>query len=240
MKAKYVIICLLLCAFVSSPIVAQIELPEGTTKGIEDYNKQMEDRKARNDENNPNKDKNKGEDKSEKTKKQEQAWEKMLEDNAASFKEAASYFNTKGLNCIFLTVLYLDGYLNLVELTNREENCPRRYDLLGTQAAAIGMSTMILYCPEYLSGLTMDEVDDLVYVQLEAMRKSKDKPAVVDSWLAKLDRVIKKLSNNDPNLSEYYSAKVIDLLTRNFKPESIVTQSLEIAREMEALGCGDY
>jgi hypothetical protein len=154
------------------------------------------------------------------------------------FKEVASYFDTKGLNCIFLTVLYLDGYLDLVELTRSEENCQRKYDLLGTQAVAIGMSTMVLYCPEYLSGLTEAEKDELLSVQLAAIIEKSKENVILDQWVAKLNRVLRLTAKYRP--SDEVPGGVIDDLTKRFHPEWIVFRSLNIAREMEALGCGDY
>ncbi len=89
MKTKYIILLLFLSLYVTGTGVAQIELPESTKKALDNYNKEQEEKEP------------KEEEKNEKTIEKEKAWEKMLEENMEEFKEASSYFDTKGLNCIF-------------------------------------------------------------------------------------------------------------------------------------------
>jgi len=225
MKTKYNLILLFIFLCIGGLATAQIELPESAKKGLEKYNKEQKEKETPNESENA------------KQTKKEQEWMKEWEKNKEDLSEAASYFNTKGLNCIFLTVLYLDAYLNLVELTNNEGNGQMKCDLLGMQGVAIGMSTMILYCPEYLSGLTRTEKAELTS-GLRSILKSKNKSAILDQWIHKFNRVMKKLFGIDV-LVDFYPED-IDYLAKYFHPESIVSQSLNVVRHMEALGCDDY
>jgi hypothetical protein len=229
MKTNYIILFLLLSLFVSNPGVAQIELPEGTTKALEKYNKEQKEKETPDEGENA------------KQTEKEKAWEKMWEEDKEAFSEAASYFDTKALNCVFLSILYLDGYIKLMDLTDSEKNSQMKCDLLGMQAVAIGMSTMILYCPEYLAGLSYSEFVELVYEPIQAMGKDKDTPDYVQLWHSKFTRMMERfMKENYPLDDGPLPVDMQDFIVRFFRPQYIVSRSLDIAREMEARGCDDY
>ena len=221
---------LFLSLYVGNTGVAQIELPEGTTKALEKYNKEQKEKETPDEGENA------------KQTEKEKAWEKMWKDNKEAFSEAASYFDTKALNCVFLCILYIDGYHQLKDLTESEKNIQRKCDLLGTQAVAIGMGTMILYCPEYIDGLSRDDFIELVLEPIESMEKDKNTPHYVQLWHTKFDNIMKRLMKIT-NTQEYDlipSINYKDWIVYPFRPEFIVRRSLDIAREMEARGCDDY
>ena len=225
MKTKYKLILLFIFLCIGGLATAQIELPESAKKGLEKYNKEQKEKETPNESENA------------KQAKKEQEWMKEWEKNKEEFSELGSYFNTQELNCIFLMVLYLDTYLDLVERTNNEGNGQMKCDLLGMQGVAIGMSTMILYCPEYLSGLNRAKRLELV-TELHSIFRIKNMPAILAQWIHKFNRVMRKLFGINVLVDLY--TEDIDTLTRFFHPESIVTQSLNVLRHMDALGCDDY
>ena len=229
MKTKYFILFLVLSLFVAGTVVAQIELPEGATKGLEKYNKEQKEKESAD-----------GGENAKQTEK-EKAWEKKWEENKEAFSEAASYFDTKALNCVFLSILYIDGYLQLKDLTDSEKNSRMKCDLLGTQGVAIGMSTMILYCPEYIAGLNPSQFEELVYDPITSMAKDKNKSPYVELWLSKFTAILGRFMKEDyPNTDGVHPVMMQDFIVRFFRPQFIVKRSIDIAREMEALGCGDY
>lgn len=221
MKIKHRVILLLIFLCFGSVATAQIELPESTKKGLEKYNKQQEEKNPKEDE------------KDDKTKELEEAWAKKWKDQMESFKEVSSYFSTKELNCMFLIVLYVDGYLSLADYANKEKNCLIKYDLLGIQASALAMSTMIYYCPEYIAGLTQSEVQELIVRPLRDLDNLEPKPVGLLRFFAVLRKLALYLDTNDYGV-------LLPKFIGYFQPEYIVSKSLSIANEMEALGCGDY
>jgi hypothetical protein len=229
MTTKKFVLFISFSLYVAGTGLAQIELPEGTTKGLEKYNKEQKAKETP----------NAAED--DKQSEKEKAWEKMWEDNKKDFSEAASYFDTKALNCLFLSILYIDGYLQLKNLADNEQEGQLKCDLLGTQVSAIGMSTMILYCPEYLVGLSDSEFKELVFDPIQAMEKDKNKPQSVELWHGKFAKIMMWFRKRSGILDgDGHYIDIQDLLNNFFSPESIVVRSLQIGRQMEELGCDDY
>jgi hypothetical protein len=192
-----------------------------------------------------------------KQKAQEAKWKKQWEDAKAAAGEGNGYFDSQELNCLFLMVLYLDGYFKLEDEAEAASGC-LQYDLYGTQVSAIALSTTIMYCPEHLYNLSDAELQDFVENQLapllDAHHSGLDLPNNIVKWIEIYLRVGKRLSSlynsQAPNPNENpdgYDAhknrpgwKAIRDLTYFFSPPYVVRKSLELGRKMEATGCDNY
>ncbi|HMB63517.1 MAG TPA: hypothetical protein VKN36_10615 [Eudoraea sp.] len=168
------------------------------------------------------------------------------------------YFDTQELNCLFLMVLYLDSYFKLEDAAEAEASCQLKYDLYGTQAASIALSTTMMYCPEHIHNLSDAELKDFVDDQLAplliAHGAKMEQPSSVVWWIEKYLKVgarLQKLSdglapnpNEQPDEYEAYKNRpdwqFIRDLTFFFSPKYVVLKSVKLGRKMEALGCGDY
>lgn len=166
-------------------------------------------------------------------------WEKNIKDVLRKYDEGLGYFNTRATSCIYLMVLYLDGYFDLVESVEKADNCELKSDLLSTQAYAIGSSTTIMYCPEELYNLTPEERDDIYINELVPILKNPDNNPIVEDWKIKLRRVT-ALQPGESKVEESSSGgDVIYRLCLYFTPQYMVTALFNIQRQIEALGCSD-
>jgi len=209
---------------------AQVDLPEGTINALEKYNQSQAEKV------NPDSEKEK------KAAEQKKAWENYWESKKKEFSELSDYSYSKALNCVFLMVLYLDGYFSLVNRTEEENNCRMKYDLYGLQAIALGASTTFLYCPESMDDLSYDVKRQLWYVDLKSKILDKDKPSVLEQWAKSLKRVASII--NGKEFKDYESIfkdhVILESIYLLFGPEYLAPKLVEINQKMEALGCGYY
>ncbi len=146
--------------------------------------------------------------------------------------------NKKFLKCYAMMILYVDQYLQLVDETDRTSECTVKYDLYGMQLLAMATSTTVMYCPESMSELQFTEfrpIFDDFYSALQGM----DDSVLAIKIKAKLVDIISRWrqeSRTDPD--DIGNEYVLDYLIKFFRPEYILSRTLEIGREMEALGCG--
>lgn len=225
---------------------AQIDL-EDITKAAQQYNEKVGESQSEQQQS-----------KTDSQKKKEEQWKKEWEAAKEAASEGMDYFDTQELNCLFLMVLYLDSYFKLEDAAEAEASCQLKYDLYGTQAASIALSTTIMYCPEHLHNLSDAEMKDFVDNKLvplliahdakmelpDIVVKLIDKYLKVGERLGEISDAVAPNPNEQPDEYEAYKNRpdwqAIRDLTFFFSPKYVVLKSLELGRKMEALGCGDY
>jgi len=80
-------------------------------------------------------------------------WQNIVDGNA----EVLAAFDPDG-SCVAMMVLYVYEYVNLVDRTDRETDCKRKYDLYGMQLLSLSSSTTILYCRERLAAYSNERL----------------------------------------------------------------------------------
>ncbi|PKA83967.1 hypothetical protein ATE92_2136 [Ulvibacter sp. MAR_2010_11] len=165
-------------------------------------------------------------------------WKEKYEDNLDELKEGTKYFNTKELSCIFLMVIYLDSYFDLVDMTEEAQNCKAKYDLFGMQTMAIATSTTFLYCPEGLYNMGLGPLSDIYRRDLEPIIRNENNDPFVAKWVAKLVRVSGLSVEALLDWRDSYPGDTILEMTSYWMPGYILPTLLGIQQRMEALGCG--
>lgn len=165
-----------------------------------------------------------------------QEWEEFLDENMSAIKDGLDHFNTKETACIFMMVVYLDSYFKLVHKTEATSDCETKYDLYGMQTMAIAGSTTIMYCPENLWNMTIDEREAVYEDDLVPILRNEDNDPFVTEWKEKLRRVT-RTNVPEPEQSPY-GGDLIAKLCHFFSPGYILPALLSINQKMEALGCG--
>ena len=219
---KTIIALLLIALWGGLAATAQIPL-EGFKEGAKEYN-EKEGVKGNPDNNNDAK-----------KAAQEEKWKKQWEETKEEFSLSSKYFNTKELNCIFLMVLYVDAYQKLEQTAKNLKDC----DLRGLQATAIALGTTIMYCPEHINGLSDSEFGDLYSEQFKPILDAENKSDLLQKWV---DKYFSATSRNwvgsRPGEKPPF-AWSIDVLVGYFTPGYVVSETINIGRIMEQLGCDE-
>ncbi|MAU27222.1 MAG: hypothetical protein CMH48_06570 [Muricauda sp.] len=191
-----------------------------------------------------------------------EAWEEMMEQNG----EVMDALDTKYLKCTAMMVLYVYAYLKLVKEHKLGDLTMSECDALGMQTLAMASSTFIMYCPEEIDGLDNDAklriIRDLAQKLWEITPKNRivDEERSPSSLYGKLLWIERQLTNyaveydgvdidsetieelEDFNNQHGDKTAARGLITMSyliefFKPRYIIPRTLQIAQEMEALGC---
>ncbi|MEZ4779498.1 MAG: hypothetical protein R2786_08985 [Flavobacteriaceae bacterium] len=232
MKAKFLTI-ILFSFFSMYSAHGQIDI----MKALEEGNKQNEEKKDRE---NPDREKNSNNEKSPSTtKNNEEAenWIKLFNENLAKFGEAKEKFKGDA-GCIFLMVVYLNGYFNLVdEVENTpNSNCKKKTDMLTAQATVLAFSTTIMYCPEPLYNKSHEEKEVVWEKQLVPVLLNADHDPLIDDWKQMFKNVTDRFT--DSETYQYDGVGIIDNLCLLLSPVHILPTSVDILQEIEALNCG--
>lgn len=94
---------------------------------------------------------------------EQQEWVDKLKEALEKDRENLADLNlSPNLKCGYLMAKSVIAYEALKQKTDSTLNCKKKYDLYGMQAAAIAASTTIMYCPEGIANLTVDEKEQLI------------------------------------------------------------------------------
>ena len=178
------------------------------------------------------------------------AWKEAWEKRQEELSEYYGIFDTKYLKCTAMMVLYLSNYFTLVD-DHRLSYIPMSpCDALGMETLALATSTTIMYCPEEMAQLSDEELRIIASEFDERTDEFHNSPlgAAHDHEFANLLYHIKRkfydaVRDQDAgDLSVYrYSPEewvhVMKYMIEFFKPQYIIPRTLQIAQEMEAMGC---
>lgn len=224
---KIRMICFVLLIVAPVVVLAQgDDLLDAFKKGAEQYNESEGDKTQ-----------NEANELSEADKEKQANWKKMFDENVESLKKGFDKFDIKETSCIFLMVVYLDSYFKLVDLVAATDDCRSKYDLYGMMAMAITMSTTIMYCPESLYNMSIDEREEVYRNDLVPILQNADGDSFVEAWIQKFEKVTSKDVNRLDK--ERFGGDMIYKICLFFSPDYIVSALLTINQQMEALGCGD-
>jgi len=158
-------------------------------------------------------------------------WDRLIGLRMAKFKESMDYFDTPETRCLFIMVIYLDTYMDIVETTYEANDCKTKSDGYAMQALAIGAVNTIIYCPESLANKTVDEKNHIWHEDLKPILENEDNRNSIYEWEEKLKRVV----GTDGDILN----NRIDALTAFFHPNNIIAKLLNIQQNLEELNCPD-
>ena len=174
---------------------------------------------------------------SKKDTKEAENWIKLFNENLAKFGEAKEKFKGDA-GCIFLMVVYLNGYFNLVDEVENTPNsdCKKKTDMLTTQATVLAFSTTIMYCPEPLYNKSHEEKKVVWEKQLVPVLVNADNDPLINDWKQMFKNVTDRWTDMEDY--QYDGVDIIDNMCLLLSPLHILPTSLDILQEIEALNCG--
>ena len=174
---------------------------------------------------------------SKKDTKEAENWIKLFNENLAKFGEAKEKFKGDA-GCIFLMVVYLNGYFNLVDEVENTPNsdCKKKTDMLTTQATVLAFSTTIMYCPEPLYNKSHEEKKVVWEKQLVPVLVNADNDPLINDWKQMFKNVTDRWTDMEDY--QYDGVDIIDNMCLLLSPIHILPTSLDILQEIEALNCG--
>jgi hypothetical protein len=190
-------------------------------------------------------------------------WGKRFDENA----EILGAMDNPELRCVAMMVLYVYEHESLVDMTDREGNCKRKYDLYGMQLLSLATSTTIMYCPEGLNAYSNEQLDrigsdyksilmgnvsDRLFEEIQAMFNESNSDdelpehgIEVSGWsrlVFKTMYLASALRGTNAGLVDVEAQLNVDAyfirsLIRYFTPRYVLTKTFQISQKMEALGC---
>jgi hypothetical protein len=229
MKSK--LFSMLLCAFLGIYAVnGQVDFfnnSEETARRLDSIEGRDTPQRRENRDNNRNN--NNGD--SERNNELRERWEEMFGGPMAAFMEDMDRFNTAETRCIFIMVIYLDAYMDIVDTTFEANDCRTKSDGYALQALAIGAATSIMYCPESLANLTEAQKNHIWAEDFMPIMENEDNRQFIMDWKAKYRRI----GGADPRIDR----NTIDALTEFFHPNNIIAKLLNVQQNIEELNCPD-
>ena len=166
----------------------------------------------------------------------QEAWEEMMEENG----EIMDALDTKYLKCLAMMEMYVHMYLKLVDEHKIGEISMSACDAYGMQTLALAASTTIMYCPEGMKSPELsDEERIMLSLEYNSLVYLKEPLYSTHTYLFQryMDWVresgYEPVDPNHENLFHNY----VPYLMEFFRPRYIIPRTLEIAQEMEVMGC---
>ena len=172
----------------------------------------------------------------------QEAWDNEREENA----DILDALDTKYLKCTALMILYVDAYIRLKEEHKIGNVSMSACDAYGMQTLALAASTTIMYCPEEMVQLSIDELKKIAIDLDKASQEYSRGNTNLKLWLKFLNianwyyhgEAIQELGqNNTWGDSPDHLAYTIKYMISFFTPRHILGATLKIAEKMEALSC---
>lgn len=161
-------------------------------------------------------------------------WEEMMNKSG----EFLSSLDSKYLKCMALMEMYVYMYLKLVNEHKLGDIGMSACDALGMQTLAMAASSTIMYCPE---GMKTPELNDdqrtLLALEYRSLAYMKEPYYSIHSYLESTYLNWASSSGLDPGYDDVTFHNYIVYLMEFFRPRYIISQTLKIAQEMEAMGC---
>jgi len=112
-------------------------------------------------------------------------FEERLGENMGIFMEAMDKFHTQETRCIFIMVVYVAMYQDLIDMTYAANDCKTKSDGYALQALAIGAGNTFMYCPESLSNKTWDEHNRIWDDDMLPVLANEDNNQAIIEWKKK-------------------------------------------------------
>lgn len=170
-----------------------------------------------------------------------------------SNQEMLNALDTKYLKCTALMVLHVGTYLAIKEKhlllpIGSMSAC----DALGMESLALATSTTIMYCPEEMAQLSDQELQSIGTDFIEKMEELNPGNGMYmyggDHYIGDLLEFIRSkfyeayIGQEVEDISIEYEAAVepvhiLKYMIEHFKPQYIISRTLQIGEKMETLGC---
>lgn len=233
MKAKILFLLLFMCLGIYS-VNAQVDMmksAEETARRLDEMDGKSTPERRANGENSSRyeyPDNNRTQEENDELREQ---WDEMFGGEMAAFKEGMDKFDTPETKCLFIMVIYLDTYLDIVQSTNNTDDIGTKCDGFALQSMAIAAATSIMYCPESLVNKTEEEQERIWNEDLMPIMANEDNSQLIINWKAKY----KRLTGMDPRVGRENTAGLASF----FHPTNIIAKLFTIQQNMESLGCSE-
>ena len=163
-------------------------------------------------------------------------WDEMLGENLSIFKEGMDKFDTQETRCIFIMVVYLSTYWDLVQTTYDANDCRTKHDGYAMQSIAIAAGASFMYCPESLSKLTEEEKNRIWVEDFMPIMENEDNNQMIIEWKTKYRSLG---GRGEEGVDPRPDRNLINDLVSFFHPNNIIAKLLNIQQNMEELNCPD-